>query len=331
MITTFLATFNPMLMLFFCIAVGYVLRITRILPDDAGKVMAKLVTWVFSPALSFSTMAKYCTVDSIGTHATNILLSAFGVALALGMAMAIAPLFIKKKCPERGVYMYALAFANSGYIGDPLVLALFGDRVLSFYKLFCLPVTIGIYTWGMSVLVPDGEHKGNPLKKIFLNAPTVAVFLGMAVGLSGLGAHLPIFLTDSLNSLKTCMGPVAMLLAGFTVANYSIKAMLKKRKVYLASVLRLVVLPSIIIGAVFGVKELMNMILGLSIDNSVLHLTFFATAAPLGLNTVVFPEAYGGNPETGASMAMISHTLCVISIPLMYALLTLIFGPLVIV
>ena len=33
------------------------------------------------------------------------------------------------------------------------------------------------------------------------------------------------------------------------------------------------------------------------------------------------PAAYGGDTSTGASMAMISHTLCVITIPLMYALL----------
>ena len=57
-----------------------------------------------------------------------------------------------------------------------------------------------------------------------------------------------------------------------------------------------------------------------------LFLAFVATATPLGLNTVVFPEAYGGNPKTGASMAMISHTLCVITIPLLYSLMVLIFG-----
>ena len=46
----------------------------------------------------------------------------------------------------------------------------------------------------------------------------------------------------------------------------------------------------------------------------------------LGLNTVVFPEAYGGEPQTGASMTMISHTLCVLSIPLLYAAMVAIFG-----
>ena len=79
----------------------------------------------------------------------------------------------------------------------------------------------------------------------------------------------------------------------------------------------------------FFIKELINLAFGLAIENTVLFLAFFAIGTPLGLNTVVFPEAYGGNPETGASMAMISHTLSVISLPLMYALITLVFGNIV--
>ena len=221
--------------------------------------------------------------------------------------------------------MYALAFANSGYIGDPVVLALFGEEVLSYYKLFCLPITIAIYTWGLSVLVPKSEKKGSFLKKI-LSPPTVAMIIGIIVGLSGLGNHIPSFVASSLDSLKACMGPVAMLLAGFTIASYSFVDMIKKKKVYIATFLRLFILPSIIIASLFGIKELVNLTCDISIGNDVLFLSFFATAAPLGLNTVVFPEAYGGDPKTGASMAMISHTLCVLSIPLMYALMLLLFG-----
>ena len=325
MLDTFFATLNPMLTLFICIAVGFIVRKANLLPEDSGTVMAKLETWIFCPALSFSTMARYCTVDSIGTHATNILISACGVAIAIGISMVLAPIFIKTKSPERGVYLYALAFANSGYIGDPVVMALFGEEVLSYYKLFCLPVSLMIYTWGISVMLPSGNGKKDMIKKIF-NAPTVAMFIGIAVGLSGLGAHIPTPVNSALDTLKACMGPVAMLLAGFTIASYSFIGMLKKGKVYAATVLRLFIIPSVIIASLFGIKELANLVFGLDINNDVLFLCFFATAAPLGLNTVVFPKAYGGNPETGASMAMISHTLCVISIPLMYALMIAIFG-----
>ena len=60
-------------------------------------------------------------------------------------------------------------------------------------------------------------------------------------------------------------------------------------------------------------------------DKYILSLALFAYATPLGLNTVVFPAAYGVDTKTGASMAMISQVLCVITIPLMYGLLQMIY------
>ncbi len=327
MLTTFLATLNPMLTLFICMAVGFIARKTNILPENAGKVMAKLETWIFCPALSFSTMARYCTVDTIGSHAINILFGAICIGVGIGIAILLGRLFVRERTPERGVYMYALAFANGGYVGDPLVLALFGEEMLSYYKLFYLPFTVMIYTWGISMLVPKDKASGGKLSKL-LNPPTLAMLLGIAIGLTGLGARLPAPITSSLDSLKSCMGPIAMLIAGFTVASYDMKRMLGNRRVYVATALRLVILPVAQLSLLFGLRELLNAALGLHIGNTPLYLAFFASAAPLGLNTVVFPEAYGGDPETGASMAMISHTLCVVTIPLMYALAVAAFGSL---
>ena len=328
MLPTFLATLTPMLTLFLCMAIGFIACKTKILPENSAKVMAKMETWIFCPALSFITMARNCTVERIGAHAINILAASILVALALTISILLARLFVKKPSPERGVYMYALAFANSGYVGDPLVLALFDEVALSYYKLFCLPLTITIYTWGISVLVPGSgdKSKRNTLKKL-LNAPTVALFLGIFAGLTGLGAILPAPIVGTLDSLRACMGPVGMLLAGFTVARYSMKRMLTNKRVYAASILRLTAIPALLITALFGAKTLLSLIIGTEIDNTVLFLAFFATAAPLGLNTVIFPEAYGGDPETGAGMTVISHTLCVLTIPLLFAAMVAIFGP----
>jgi hypothetical protein len=62
----------------------------------------------------------------------------------------------------------------------------------------------------------------------------------------------------------------------------------------------------------------------LGINETVQTFALIVTATPLGLNTIVYPATYGGDTKTGASMAIISHTLCVITIPIMYALLTVI-------
>jgi predicted permease len=323
--TTFTATLTPMLTLFLCMATGFIFSKCNILSDGSSKVMAKLETWIFCPALNFMTMVRFCTVDSIGEHLTNILFGSLCVALGMTIAILLSRFFASKGSSERGIYAYGLAFANGGYMGDPIVLSLFGEVGLSYYKIFYLPFSLMINSWGISVLIPDTNQKGGIWSKL-LNASSVSMLVGIAVGLSGLGRFLPVFVTDSLDALKVCMGPVAMLLAGVTVAKYDVSSMLRKGKVYVASALRLLVIPTVLILFLFGVKTLMNHGMGLSIGNDALFLLFFATATPLGLNTVVFPEAYGGSPETGASMALISHVLCVVTIPLMYAIMVAAFG-----
>jgi len=322
---TFLATLTPMAMLFFCIAVGFILIKTKILSDSASKSLAQMENWIFCPALNFMAMIRYCTIDTLSMHGTNVILASISVVLALVIANVLAKAFVKENNEERGVYRYALAFANSGYFGDPIVLALFGEEALAYYKLFCLPITIMIYTWGINALTPKAEKKESLVKRL-LKAPTVAMLLGIGVGLSGFGDDLPVFLTSALDSFKACMGPVAMILAGVTIARFDFLGMLKKKKVYIASLLRLFVIPTVLIAALYGAKTLANALFGLSIGNDALYFCFFSTATPLGLNTIIFPEAYGGNPETGASMAMISHAFGVISMPLMYALMVSLFG-----
>ncbi len=338
MFDTFLIVLNPMLSLVFCMALGFLLRKKNILPEDAGTVMSKLINWVFFPALGFSALARYCKIDTIAAHSQNLILSLLIICLALLVATLLSKVFIKTPSAERGIYAYALMFGNFGSVGDPLVIGVFGEMFYSYYKLFTLPLTILVYTWGMSMLVPTNKDKTSSdaadakktkvissLKKLF-NPTTIAMLLGIIVGLTDTAQYFPDFIHTSLDSLKNCVGPVAMIVAGFTVASYDLKEMLANKKYYFATALRLFIIPTLLIGTMFFLKEGMNLLFNLSIGNSVLYLALFAYAAPLGLNTVVFPLAYGGNPKIGAGMALISHVLCAISIPIMFTLMTLVFG-----
>lgn len=103
-----------------------------------------------------------------------------------------------------------------------------------------------------------------------------------------------------------------MVLTGFVIGDYKFAELLKNKKVYVATFLRLIVLPVLFVAVMYFIGA----------DKTAIVLTLFAYGTPLGLNTVVFPAAYGNDTKTGASMAMISHTLCVVTIPLLYALIT---------
>ncbi len=325
MISTFLATLHPLAILFICMGIGFALTKLNILPPESARVLSKLVIWVLYPALCFITMANFCTVELIYANAFNLIFACIALALSIVISFVLVGLFAKKGSAERGVYRYALTFGNSGYMGDPLVLSIFGDVALTVYKIYTIPISLAIYTWGVSILTPNDKREKKLIKSVF-NPPMVAIFLGMIVGLSGLGEYMPSVIADTLSSLKSCMGPVVMMMAGCTVAGYSLRKMLTNARTYVITLLRLILIPSVIIGILFLIILLVNNVAGLEVGNASLYLTFFAIATPLGLNTVVYPKSFGADAEPGAGMALISHTLCVITIPLMFTLMELLFG-----
>ena len=314
MLTTFTATLSPMLVMLCCIVIGYVMSRAHLVPVNAATVLSKLENYVIVPALLINTFSTYCTVASIREQYRLILYCLLALAFALVIAIPLSYAFAGKDSYQRNVYRYALTFGNFGFMGNAIVPAILGAEALYSYLLYILPLQVAVYTWGILILIPrtSGESRGiRSILKRCANPVFVSILLGMFLGLSGASTHLPLFVTDTIGKLAACMGPLAMMLTGMVVAAYPIRFLLNKPRVYVASALRLFILPALIISVLYLVGA----------DRDTLFLTLFAFATPLGLNTVVFPSAYGGDASTGASMAMISHTVCVVTIPLMYTLL----------
>ena len=310
MLPVFLATLSPMLVMFCCIAVGFGLRKSNILPENGGTVLSRLETYVLVPALTVNTFRRNCTVLSFSENYHYILSGTAVLAAALIIATVLCRLFAKEGY-QRNVYHYALTFANYGFMGNAIVPVILGEEFLYLYMMFTLPLSVGVYTWGIATLIPRGSEKQAWWRRL-INPMFAAILVGAALGLSGLNAYIPAFLSGVLDTCAACMAPVAMILTGFVVGGYGVRSLFSNGKVYIATALRLLVLPAVFLGALYL----------LGADKLTMLFALFAFATPLGLNTVVFPAAYGGETHTGAAMAMVSHSLCVITIPLLYSLVT---------
>ena len=57
----FLATLDPMLVLFICMVVGFILNKLRLLPENAATVLSKLENYVLLPAPSIAKNSKVFT------------------------------------------------------------------------------------------------------------------------------------------------------------------------------------------------------------------------------------------------------------------------------
>lgn len=330
----FFLVLNQMMMMALLIVVGFVLRKTKILPENSGTTLSKLETFAIVPALNFITQVRYCTVENFANNYKLIIYGTLLCAFAVVISYPISKLFIRNykesdaMAYQRNVYKYGLTFGNFGFIGDFLVLGVFGGETFFKFKMFSLGMSIICTVWGLYVLIPKvGAKSGilSNLKAGFLAPPTIATFSGIICGLLGLGKYLgedfffvadaingkDFLITKALDQAGNCMGPIAMILAGTIIGGYEIKRLLGKKKVYILTFLRLIVIPTVF---VFAFKAL-------GVGDDILSFVLIAYATPLGMNSIVYPAAYGGDTESGASMVVVSSTLSVITIPIMYYLL----------
>ena len=302
----FTATLNQMLVLFIFMALGFFLNKKRLLPLDDSVVLSKLETYAFVPCLVFSVFYKYCTVENFKQKWTYMLYGAAVMAVSLPIGIVLAKFFAKDGYLKK-IYTYSFAVANFSFMGNAVVLGVFGKKVLFDYMIFTLPLNLYVYSIGTASLIPT-EKGGKLSVKTFVNPIFIALILGAVCGL--LSVPLPKFITTAISSAGACMSPLAMLLTGFVIGEYSLKTLACDKKVYLASVIRLIILPS----------AFMAVLLLLKTDKDIIRVALCTTAMPLGLNTVVFPAAYGGDTTPGAGMALVSHLISVITIPVMFSI-----------
>lgn len=315
----FYLTLSQMLTMFILMVAGFGLRKYNILPEESHLTLSRLETYILVPALNIVTWAKNCNPQTLKENAVLVLYGFGIIIVAMALSYLLSALFVRKPKTssdeyQRNIYKYAMTFGNYGYIGNFIVLGVWGEEMFFKFSMFTICVAFVCSSWGLIILIPkDGGRVvsfKNMLRAIF-TPPIIALFIGMFIGLLNLGSYMPPYVETALSNAANCMGPVAMILAGFVIGGYNLKSLILQKKIYIASVFRLILIPALFVTVLkfFGVNE------------TILILALICFATPFGMNTIIYPAAYGGDFRTGASMTVISSTLSVITIPLMYLLL----------
>ena len=235
-------------------------------------------------------------------------LVSIGLSLVLGGVLARRDRFLT------GIYRYSLAFPNTGGVGTPIVLALYGTQGLFRYTLFLMANGILTYSWGVSQLIPH-ERREKPSWREFLRGlftpPFTATIAGVLLGLTGAVELLPPIVPETVHNVGSCYTVVVLLMTGYVIAGYGLGGILRERRSYLIALLRLLVIPCVFLAVLrlAGAPDQLR------------TLVCLAYACPCGMNTVIYPASCGEDSGPGASLNLISTALSVVTLPCVYALL----------
>jgi hypothetical protein len=212
----------PFFALIFC---GYAAGRLNLLTTTAAAGVNTFVFYFALPAFLFSLMssspiAEVLNVPFIGAYVLASL-AVFGLAVAGG------GLLFDVGRGEAAIQGLAAVLPNTGYMGIPLAVAVFGREA-------AVPLVVGLTLDGV-LLIPLGillieSEKGqgeSPLRTVLATFPDlvrnpliVSIFAGLAVSAAGLTPPTPV--NNFLDLLGAAAGPCALFALGATLAGRSV-------------------------------------------------------------------------------------------------------------
>jgi len=327
----FNTTISQMIVLFIFIIIGYLLRKLNVIKQDSIKTLSKLVSTVFLPFVLVSSFMTSFTIDNLKASGTVLLFSLIVTILTIVIGLVFGKLLIKNDEFLLKMYQYGFIYSNFTYMGIPIVEAI-NPTYKIYYLIFTIIPQFAFTLWALpNLLIPKEKQQsinGNIfivyLKRL-LNPIFVGLILGVLLGLTGGGAWInenAKFISSAISTGGACMSPIAMILTGVVIASYDIVKCLKDYRIYVISFARLIIIPAIIILIYFGVINLFNLSDLITSDFPYIPVCIIAyTAMPLGLNTVIIPSSFDKDVIDCAGMALVSHLLGIITIPIVFAII----------
>ena len=269
--------------------------------DKFEQKLSSIVIDVTCPALILSSVMGAELPDR------SLILPLLGIGFLTYILLLVfgfwVPRFVAKSRDEQGMIGFALMFANVGFIGYPIVSAIFGPKAVFYAALLNIPNTFFIFTAG--VMLVKGEHNMKSLSaKVLFSPAMIAAFV--AALMVAFGVRTPDIIARPVTMVGNITIPAALMVIGSSMARLPLKEIIGSPKVYVASLLRLVVVPLSVyfLFRFCGVSDVINNI------NTVI------IAMPVASYGTMFCLKYGRNPSLMTEMTFVTTLGSILTIPL---------------
>ena len=145
-----------MVKLFLVMCLGFVLYKVGIIDNHTKQQVTKFVLYVTTPALIIHSFVQNLGADG-GSGMLGILFAvAIGMYVLLPMVALVFNKILMVNKKDRGIYMFMTVFSNVGFMGFPVVEALYGAQGLFYAAIFNCVYNIFVFNGGV-LIVNDGR------------------------------------------------------------------------------------------------------------------------------------------------------------------------------
>lgn len=295
------------------IVLGWVAHKLDFMDDAFDAQLSRILLNFGLPCMILSSLSSAKRLPSLGE--TGLILLATSLVIASTLAIAFTLTRLMRARPEtESAYRFAIAFSNCGFIGYPIVAAVFGPEALIIASISHIPNNLTLYSVG-AMLFSDAKGGGRSAlrspaaqcKSPMLLA-SLTVLACVLLGVRDLGPA-----GQALEVMGQITTPAALMLVGSSLAKYPICSMLSDWHAYVAAAGRLLIAP------LTGLA----LIRLLPLDHLTGAIIVLQIAMPVATNGILYCLRYGVDAKPLMRATTLSLIGAVLTIPLVVMLATM--------
>lgn len=302
---------RQLVVLFITLAVGYVGIKRHVIRQSFAEGLADFVIKITLPCMMIAsvlnTTVQVSTSDTLRIALFSAL--AYGLAVPVGYLTARALGYAPR---DRGLIMYMMTFPNVGFMGFPVMHAIFGPDALIYTVIANIVFNIMNFTLGIALIKmssPDAamKRKGSPRDRYdWLLKPGVVASI-LALILYFLKLPIPDVLVETVDLIGSATTPLAMLFIGMSLAKIPLRRVFSDWRLYPFAAVQLIVYPLLMM-------LLYRVLPGNALEGGVLTML---VAMPVATTGVLFAQTHDANLELATKGTFMTTLLSLLSIPVL--------------
>lgn len=295
----FLIITNQILKMLLLLLLGVVCYRLKLVDQQGNKTLANLLLMIVNPALAIMALQTDYSPDLV--H--NLLLT-FLLAILIHAGAILLSTFLVKKTgnPDYAIERCSAIYSNCGFMGIPLVQSIMGSEGVLYLTAYM--TIFNLCTWTHGVTQMTGKTSLKNLKKGILSPMVIASVFGLILFFTQ--TKLPAVVSDTLSYVSGMNTPLAMMIAGISVAQTDLGKMLQNKKLYFISTIKLLLMPALTL--VF--------LAPLHINSTVACTVLIAAACPVAATCTAFSLRFKKNYQYSSELYAFTTLCSLVTIPL---------------
>ena len=301
---------NQMFVFFTLIAIGFVAQRIKLLSNAVIDAMSSMVVRLILPCMVCTTVVNGATIEGVFSKIPFFVCSFLMIGILLVIAFVSSKL-MRMRPPTSYINMAVIGFPNTGFIGYPLLLAMFPETGALAVAVYVIVDQVTFWSIVPVLTKPQISLKEISLKKL-INPPFISLLVGLA--LIALNIHPSNVAWNTITDVGSTSKFFALIYIGADIGRKGFKSIVKRPKVFLTIPIKLIIAPVVVF---FVLKAL-----GVLTSEELLMITTLSMLPSMVV--VCMLAAQNGSDDEYATAGLIVTTLCsMVTMPLVMKFVTM--------